>query len=692
MKAGKYTIKELFQNKNISSIIIPEIQRDYVWGKDQIDGLLKSLVEDFKMFSDHTKEIDLQINEDQSIKNSMIEYYKSLKYSSSIGFIYAYNDNEYSDKCFLIDGQQRLTTIYLVLAIIASKDEEFKEVFRNIYFKNNSAFIEYRVRESSLLFLNNVIKHLLEFGLSNVKNENWYYSFYENDKTIKSIISNLSFIDSYLSTHVESILEFKNYLLDYVQFWYFDTNISEQGEELYVYMNARGEMMQSNENLKADLLNLLDSSQEKNDWGTKWELWQDIFWKIRGKHINADNVFNEFIYCIGGLENTKQELKIIVSKETSSIELPSYIQLFSCFEKGGMPLLKQYVEAFNFLLSDELINYCKEIDLYSDWIFKLREIIVDFLNNNSTNWFIRLNDENRGTERNRMVLIWSVIEFLKERKNIDLQLILGLRVYYNRYHNNVRGVKTSLEDVKRLHKEGVRTLFSYNEDIEEAEKASYINKNLSSSEIKTILSTLWQLEDHPINLDGSNVGNINSSHLVNYRQGPTLEKLKLIKDKFYELIPLDEKGEADFKNYYLIVNSLLVYGKCWNPRRTNNYNNLDFDDKRRLVRDLDSKIDRCFANFFKEFLAFDGKLVDFMNSIIVEPDYDKDSVEILDALRWYSFHLKHKMWQEGFYISYGNYKYLKDDKYFPKFNQLVNTKGNFRGGEPLILSTRIRKK
>lgn len=691
MKAGKYTIKELFQNKNISSIVIPEIQRDYVWGKDQIDGLLKSLVEDFKMFSDNSREVEIQIDEDQSIKNSMLEYYKSLKYSSSIGFIYAYNDKEYPDKYFLIDGQQRLTTIYLVLAIIASKDNEFKKVFKNIYFKNNSAFIEYRVRESSFLFLNNVIKHLLKFGVFNVKNENWYYSFYENDKTIKSIINNISFIEDYLSTHVNSILEFKNYLLDYVQFWYFDTNISEQGEELYVYMNARGEMMQSNENLKADLLNLLDSSEEKDNWGTKWELWQDIFWKIRGKHINADNVFNEFVYCIGGLENTKQEFNIVISKETNSFERPSYIQLFGCFEKGGMLVLEEHIEAFNFLLGDKIINYCKEVDLYFDWILRLREEIVDILNNNSTNWFIKLTDENRGTERNRMVLIWSVIEFLKKRDNIDLQLVLGLRVYYNRYHNYVRGVKTSLEDVRDLHKEGISSLFSLNLDIEEAEKASYIHRNLSSLDICSILSTIWQLEEHPTNLDGSNVGNINSSHLVNYRLDPTLKQLKLIKDKFYELIPLDEKGAEDFKNYYLIINSLLVYGKFWNPKRTNHYNNLDFNDERKLIRDLDSTNDKCFSNFFSKFIIFDGGLEEFADSIINEPDYNKDSVEVLDVLRWYSYHLKHKMWEEGFYISYGNYKYLKDDKYFPNFNQLVNTKGNFNGGKPRVLSKRIKK-
>ena len=72
-----------------------------------------------------------------------------------------------------------------------------------------------------------------------------------------------------------------------VDFWYFDTGISAQGEELYIYMNSRGELVQSNENLKALLLEKLNEA-EKNKWGKKWEDWQDIFWKHKGKNRNAD--------------------------------------------------------------------------------------------------------------------------------------------------------------------------------------------------------------------------------------------------------------------------------------------------------------------------------------------------------------------------------------------------------------------
>ena len=40
MKPGKYTIKELFVNRELEQIVIPEIQRDYVWKKEQVEGLM----------------------------------------------------------------------------------------------------------------------------------------------------------------------------------------------------------------------------------------------------------------------------------------------------------------------------------------------------------------------------------------------------------------------------------------------------------------------------------------------------------------------------------------------------------------------------------------------------------------------------------------------------------------------------
>jgi uncharacterized protein with ParB-like and HNH nuclease domain len=116
MKAGKYSVRELFVNSYIDQIIIPEIQRDYVWGEEQIIGLLESVLEDYNKYKNG--EVPLESN-DLEIKALFKDFYKKQKYSSNIGFLYAYNDPEYVGKYFLIDGQQRITTVYLLLLALS---------------------------------------------------------------------------------------------------------------------------------------------------------------------------------------------------------------------------------------------------------------------------------------------------------------------------------------------------------------------------------------------------------------------------------------------------------------------------------------------------------------------------------------------------------------------------------------------
>lgn len=294
MKAGKYNIKELFVNRYVQQIIIPEIQRDYVWSEKQVIGLLDSIKIDYIRFKDASApSID---SSDVELTKVFDEFYKRRNFSSNIGFIYAYNDEQYSGKYFLIDGQQRITTIYLILLVLATKDEELKKKFFGNYLIGENLKLDYKVREASHNFINDFLKAVLN-NITDFKNQNWYFlNLYDSDTTIKNWLNNFNIISNYIENNFNSeVIDFFNYLENQIDFWYFDTNISQQGEELYIYMNARGEQMQSNENIKADLLGKLETKEEKNRYGKLWEDWQDFFWKHRGKNENADKGFNEFL-------------------------------------------------------------------------------------------------------------------------------------------------------------------------------------------------------------------------------------------------------------------------------------------------------------------------------------------------------------------------------------------------------------
>lgn len=293
MNAGRYTLREFLCNHNLLQILIPEIQRDYVWRTDNIEKLLQSLWEDSNKKNDSDLSEEAMQALPVNIRELVARDAEKNKVYANIGFVYAYYDTQYDGRYMLIDGQQRITTLLLLLLSTYIKEGK-NDLFPRNYFKDGLPKVDYKVREMSHDFLLQFIQFLLGGGkVEEIKNQYWYYAKYDTDTTIKSIFDNYVTINKILSTHPISL----EFIENQVEFYYFDTSKSEQGEELYLYMNSRGESVQTNENIKADLLAGL-SEKEKNDWGEKWESWQDFFWKNRGPNENADTGFNEFLKWI----------------------------------------------------------------------------------------------------------------------------------------------------------------------------------------------------------------------------------------------------------------------------------------------------------------------------------------------------------------------------------------------------------
>ena len=298
MNQGRNKIKDLLATSNVEQILIPEIQRDYVWTAKNVAKLLASFEEDMGeealMVSKNDTAIIKQLS--QKLKEIVDRGIIENKVYSNIGFIYAYYDGQMPDRYFLIDGQQRITTLYLLLMALAIQEGPDKiDYFRRNYFKDQLPKVDYKVRETAQTFLRKFINYVLDGNeIENITAQYWYLRNYNNDQTIKSLIRNYTFLSG---EYVKNTPLTFDYVENEIEFWYFDTNKSEQGEELYIYMNSRGESVQSNENIKALLLEKRSES-EKAEWGLQWEQWQSFFWKNRGANKNADKGFDEFLKCV----------------------------------------------------------------------------------------------------------------------------------------------------------------------------------------------------------------------------------------------------------------------------------------------------------------------------------------------------------------------------------------------------------
>jgi len=327
MNHGTYSLKKLLTDHSLEQIIIPEIQRDYVWTVENVKDLLFSIEKDYNEQKANTKNID------ESTLNSMTPEIREIvmrslsekKVFSNIGFIYAYSgEGDVSSKYYLIDGQQRITTMYLLLLAISIKNEK-QTVFRNTYFNHQITKVDYKVREAAHDFLIEFVEFLLDGGdIKQVVEQCWYYGLCISDKTIQSLIANYKVIQDFVN---QSDMDL-SFIEDNIELFYFDTSKSEQGEELYIYMNSRGESVQSNENIKAQLLEGL-SDKDKHEKGKLWEEWQNFFWRKKDLDSeNADDGFNEFlrwIEIIGFITNNQSIIQKAHSDFIKSIKDSSKI-------------------------------------------------------------------------------------------------------------------------------------------------------------------------------------------------------------------------------------------------------------------------------------------------------------------------------------------------------------------------------
>lgn len=246
-------IKELLKEE----LIIPEIQRDYVWGDNEL--VIKRFINNIKNMKDN-EELD-------------------------IGFFYSYKI--YENFNALIDGQQRITTLILLSWYVGVDNTKL----------NNFKF---KVRENS----NNFLEKLLEQKSAEIpaidgkkisdkiKNSIWYKRIWDNDPTVKSILNALDIIDKELENEKENI---KN-KIDNIKFSCIEAG-DRRLETEYILLNKRGVNLTNSEQLKAILT---EDIENKNEWLEKWEKdWQDILWECKGENIyNTDNIWNAVLYWV----------------------------------------------------------------------------------------------------------------------------------------------------------------------------------------------------------------------------------------------------------------------------------------------------------------------------------------------------------------------------------------------------------
>lgn len=276
----KKNIEELLGNY----MVVPEIQREYVWGSNK------------------------------NIVNQFIDSIKDNK-DINVGFLYSYSNGNQE---YIIDGQQRLTTLVLCLYYASLMQKEYDKFKSLLKVNSSNMSFTYRVRSNTEEFM----QCLFNSGLykeKEIKDSKWYHACYDADLSISSMIALLNYLDE-----IKFNVKYNDILN--IEFWYYPIDETSLGEDLYITMNSRGKTLDNAEKLKPLLFE--KSRKELKNWGKIWDDWEDFFFTLlNGDDITKINVaMNNLIRIVWELKtcgehNELKPFEAIKDLNLSDIEL-----------------------------------------------------------------------------------------------------------------------------------------------------------------------------------------------------------------------------------------------------------------------------------------------------------------------------------------------------------------------------------
>ena len=393
IESDKLLVKDLFTKW----FRIPEYQRPYVWDKDQVTELLDDVMQARNSNPDS-----------QYFLGSMV-----LRRSSKEEGTTKYEEYD------LLDGQQRLTTLFLITAVTRdltpkTNTSRLKTCYDTIYQMANPddnvperLRIVFDIRDQVKDFINEFVKEVggtakeAELKLKIINSE--------EDISIRNMAKAIITIREYFATI--NIDDFFPYLRSNVLMIYVSADELEDAFRLFTVMNSRGIKLRNSDILKADNLGKIKDNIKRLECAKKWEDTESYFaedFDAFLSHLRTilvkqkaavsllkefeDNIYNPTSY--DRTTKTKTKLPALLNKGedtfkfvekykkhyeqlfdnenynlTNSFELYNYLHLMKKgFEADFWvaPLLRFY-DKFK---TDDLINFVKALDnkFANDWL------------------------------------------------------------------------------------------------------------------------------------------------------------------------------------------------------------------------------------------------------------------------------------------------------------------------------------
>lgn len=250
-------------------VVIPGIQRHYVQGANnpKAESVRKQFI----------KEIFTAIEEKQNEFN--------------LHFIYGPINTDGEDSFVPVDGQQRMTTLWLIARYAAEKAEPSNR--KDLLRKLSRFTYEDRInakRFCQALTCEDSRWDITQDPNSDILCQDWFVDYWKEDETVASMIRMLSTIHEEWNKHQDTSTA-KDVLEAIASKIRFELKIDAFGDDIYMKMNARGLQLTQWENFKGKFSEDL-GEDIKERWDKEMEELSNRFFHCSGEqHELPDNAF-----------------------------------------------------------------------------------------------------------------------------------------------------------------------------------------------------------------------------------------------------------------------------------------------------------------------------------------------------------------------------------------------------------------
>ena len=277
IEVNKQSVRQLLETGKNKKFIIPEYQRPYAWSDEQIQVLFDDLVE-------------------YTINDSESTYF--------LGTIVAYENDDQEQE--IIDGQQRITTLFLLLRAVYSKLEHSLEK-EAIYLRSQ---IEPAIWEQDDLTGEVSLDKILI--TSKVMGDDGNQEFAKilvsgkadpksNSNYSRNYIQLQHLIDDYATNEPLSFYRFVSNILNRAILLPIMADSQDTALTIFSTLNDRGLALSDADIFKAKIYNRLDS-QGKKDFIEKW---QQLDEEAKNANESIQKLFYYYMFYLRALENDR---------------------------------------------------------------------------------------------------------------------------------------------------------------------------------------------------------------------------------------------------------------------------------------------------------------------------------------------------------------------------------------------------